>query len=223
MPEQKHSQAMDTRTHNQISIEKYRSKAAQYDASARRTMPLRHRAIAALQLQPGQTVLDVGAGTGLSYELLLQALGPGGRLLAFEQSPEMFTLARQRVREHGWPNVWHTLASAETVQLPQMADAVLMNYVHDICRTPEALDNIFGQVRLGARVVVAGMKFFPWWTGPLNLWVWAKNQPYNANAVELWQPWSHVAARCEGFQWETTQWGMGYIAWGRLKAPGAAR
>jgi arsenite methyltransferase len=51
---------------NLISIQKYRKAAAHYDASATFTMPLRQRTIALLQLQPGQSVLDVGAGTGLS-------------------------------------------------------------------------------------------------------------------------------------------------------------
>jgi hypothetical protein len=36
---------------------------------------------------------------------------------------------------------------------------------------------------------MAGMKFFPWWTGPLNLLAWLKNRPYNAKAADLWQPW----------------------------------
>lgn len=208
---------MNARPHNQISIEKYRSKAAHYDASAEFTMPLRRQAITQLQLQPGQTVLDVGAGTGLSYALLFEAVGPTGQVLAVEQSPEMFAVACQRAQRAGWPNLWHTLAAAETVQLPRAADAVLMNYVHDISRTPEAVANILRQVRPGGRVVIAGMKFFPWWTGPLNLLAWAKNRPYNAKAADLWQPWSHVAALCDDFQWESTQWGMGYVGYGTRK------
>ncbi|MDP2419476.1 MAG: methyltransferase domain-containing protein [Hydrogenophaga sp.] len=199
---------------NQLSIELYRSKAAGYDASAEFTMPLRRRTIALLQLQPGQTVLDVGAGTGLSYALLRDAVGEQGRVLAFEQSPEMFAFAQQRVQQQGWHNVWHANAPAETVQLPALADAVLFNYTHDICRTPEAVANILRQVKPGARAAMAGIKFFPWWTGPLNIVAWLKNRPYNAKAADLWEPWSHVAARCDHFQWNSTQWGMGYIASG---------
>jgi arsenite methyltransferase len=199
---------------NQLSIERYRSKAAGYDASAEFTMPLRRRTIALLQLQPGQTVLDVGAGTGLSYALLREGVGETGRVLAFEQSPEMFALAQQRVQREGWANVWHANQPAETVQLPALADAVLFNYTHDICRTPEAVTNILRQVKPGARVAMAGIKFFPWWTGPLNIVAWLKNRPYNAKAADLWEPWSHVAARCDHFRWNSTQWGMGYIASG---------
>jgi len=202
---------------NQISIERYRGKAAGYDASAQRTMPLRRRTIALLHLQPGQTVLDVGAGTGLSYALLREGVGDTGRVMAFEQSPEMFALAQQRVKREGWANVWHANEPAETVQTPALADAVLFNYTHDICRTPEAVRNILRQTRPGARVAMAGIKFFPWWTGPLNLLAWLKNRPYNARAADLWEPWSHVAAHCDGFQWSATQWGMGYIASGRYR------
>ncbi len=202
---------------NDLSIALYRDKAADYDASAAYTMPLRRRTIALLRLQPGQTVLDVGAGTGLSYSLLREGVGESGRVLGFEQSPEMFALAQARVAREGWANVWHTNAPAETVQLPATADAVLFNYTHDICRTPEAVANLLRQLKPGARVAMAGMKFFPWWTGPLNLLAWLKNRPYNAKATDMWRPWSLVAERCDGFQWQATQWGMGYVASGTLK------
>ena len=206
-------------TDNDISIALYRSKAAGYDASAEFTMPLRRRTIALLQLQPGQTVLDVGAGTGLSYPLLRAGVGDTGRVLAFEQSPDMFALAQQRVQQEGWANVWHVNAAAETVQLPALADAVLFNYTHDICRSPAAVANILRQVKPGARVAMAGIKYFPWWTGPLNLLAWLKNRPYNARAADLWEPWSLVAAQCKDFRWNSTQWGKGYIASATLKGP----
>jgi arsenite methyltransferase len=202
---------------NEISIQKYRDKAVHYDASAEFTMPLRRRAIALLDLHPGDVVLDVGAGTGLSYELLQHAVGPQGRVLAFEQSPEMFAQAQARVQRARWPNLWHTCASAENVTLPEKVDAILFNYVHDICRTPEAIERIVQQAKPGARIAMAGMKFFPWWTGPLNLLAWSKNRPYNAKASELWAPWDIVQNRCATFERQSTQWGMGYLAQGRLK------
>jgi arsenite methyltransferase len=208
---------MVKQTSNQLSIERYRARAPGYDASAQYTMPLRERTIALLQLQPGQTVLDVGAGTGLSYALLRQAVGEEGLVMAFEQSPEMFQQASGRVMRERWSNVWHCCTAAETVKLPQLADAVLFNYVHDILRTPQAVNNIMRQVKPGAAVAVAGIKFFPWWTGPLNLLPWLKNRPYNAHPADLWHPWDLVARWCDGFERASTQWGMGYIARGRRK------
>ena len=208
--------------HNRISIEKYRDKAAGYDASAEFTMPLRRRTVALLQLEAGQTVLDIGAGTGLSYALLRDGVGPSGRVLAFEQSPDMFAHARRRAERLADARLWHVNAPAETVTLPEPADAVLFNYVHDISRTPAAVDNILRQARPGARIAMAGMKFFPWWTGPLNLLAWLKNRPYNARPADLWQPWDRVARHCERFELQATQWGMGYIACGVLRRESAA-
>jgi ubiquinone/menaquinone biosynthesis C-methylase UbiE len=202
---------------NRISIERYRCQAADYDASAQRTMPLRRRTIALLQLRPGQVVLDVGAGTGLSYALLLDAVGPAGRVLGVEQSPDMFARAEARVQREGWRNVWHAQSSAEAVQLPGPVDAVLFNFTHDILRTPQAVANVMRQVRPGGRVAVAGMKFFPWWTGPLNLLPWLKNRPYNARPADLWHPWDLLEAHCQGFTRSSVMWGMGYIASARKR------
>lgn len=204
-------------TDNDISIEKYRKASAHYDASSQYTMPLRQRAIDLLQLRPGQSVLDVGSGTGLSIAQLAQAVGPLGKVLAFEQSPDMHAQALSKVLDAGWQNLWQVCASAETVQLPCAADAVLFNYVHDVSRRPEAVANIMRQVRPGARVAMAGMKYFPWWTGPLNLLAWLKNLPYNANAADLWTPWDIVQTHCDSFTVESTQWGMGYLAHGIKK------
>jgi demethylmenaquinone methyltransferase/2-methoxy-6-polyprenyl-1,4-benzoquinol methylase len=201
-------------TPNELSIQRYKRKAAGYDESAQYTMPLRQRTVALLQLQPGQVVLDVGAGTGLSYALLREGVGETGRVLAFEQSPEMFALAAARVDREGWRNVWHVCASAEGVQLPEAADAVLFNYTHDILRSPAALSNLMRQVKPGARIAIAGIKYFPWWTGPLNIYTWLKNRPYNAKPGDLWHPWDRIEAYCDPFQRWTTQFGMGYIASG---------
>lgn len=177
-------------------------------------MALRRRTIELLQLQPGQVVLDVGAGTGLSYALLLGAVGPTGRVLGFEQSPHMFALAEARVQREGWGNLWHTRVPAEKVQLPELADAVLFNFTHDILRTPQAVDNIMRQVKSGGRVAVAGIQFFPWWTGPLNLLPWLMNRPYNARAADLWHPWDKLQGHCRDFKRSSVMWGMGYLASG---------
>lgn len=211
---------MPPRDANVESIRKYRARAARYDATTGPTMPIRAACIARLALRPGETVLDVGCGTGLSFEPLAQAVGPTGCVLGFEQSPEMHAQAVVRaaaLRERGH-RVELQLCSAEAVRLPAPPDAVLMHYVHDILRSPAALSNLLTQIPPGARVAIAGMKFFPWWLAPLNLLAWLKNRPYNVRAHELHRPWSLIEPHLAGFGWRATQFGMGYVGGGSVRA-----
>ncbi len=56
-----------------------------------------HDAVALLELQPGQRVLEVGFGGGASLRLLLDAVGPTGEVFGTELSPELLTEARRRL------------------------------------------------------------------------------------------------------------------------------
>lgn len=202
---------------NLASIAKYRSKAATYDDTTARTQAIRERTIALLDLKPGATVLDTGCGTGKSFELLLDQVGPGGHVVGVDQSPEMIAIAKELVATKGWSNVTIVEGFMETVSLPAAFDAILFHYAHDILQTPIALDNLFSHVKPGAPVAVAGVKFFPWWTGPLNLYAFCKNYAWNGKAGGMWRPWRGLESRVDGWSKSTTQFGMGYIGSGRFK------
>jgi ubiquinone/menaquinone biosynthesis C-methylase UbiE len=67
---------------------------------------LHRRAVDRLAPEPGQSVLDVGCGTGLSFELIEEGIGPAGRLVGVELSPEMLeqmtrSPARRSLRSAG--------------------------------------------------------------------------------------------------------------------------
>ena len=198
----------------QRALDLYRRHAPGYDASARRTMPLRERTIARLGLQPGQTVLDVGAGTGLSFELLRRGVGDGGRVVGVELSPEMIALARSRVAAAGWANVTLEQAAMEEARLPEQLDAVLFNYTHDVLRSPRALAHIFARLRPGGRIAVAGMRLVSWWLAPVNVYVLLAARPYMTTFEGLARPWSHLETYLDSFETEPTLYGTGYIGWG---------
>ena len=193
----------------------YREHAAGYDASARRTMPIRVRTIGRLGLQPGDRVLDVACGTGLSLDLLHAAVGERGEIVGVEVSPEMLQLARARVTSAGWSNVTLIEAAVEDAALVPPFDAVLFHFTHDVLRSPDALQKIFAAARGQARVAFAGMKYAPRWMAPANVLVRAKARPYMTTLDGLATPWDLALAHLRHFEMESVMLGTGYIGWGR--------
>lgn len=172
-----------------------------------------------LGLQPGEVVLDVGCGTGLSIALLRGGVGPDGRVYGCDHSPDMLGKARRRVAEAAWDNVCLIEAPVQALSLPERVDAMLLHYTHDILRSPAAITRLLSLARPGARVAIAGIKYFPRWLAPLNLWVYFKNHGYNGTPGELASPWDRIAPRLAGWSWTSTQWGMGYLAHGSVPGP----
>jgi demethylmenaquinone methyltransferase/2-methoxy-6-polyprenyl-1,4-benzoquinol methylase len=200
------------------SLAKYRRHAARYDATCGPTAKIRARTVAALGLQPGDRVLDVACGTGLSLPLLRAAVGDAGHVLGFDHSAEMLAQARARIAAAGWRNVTLLRSAAQAVALPEPVDALLFHYTHDILRSPAALGRVLACARPGARVAIAGVKYFRGWLAVLNPWVYLKNAGYNGAPGGLRTPWDRIAPRLADWRFTPTQCGMGYIASGRLVA-----
>jgi len=193
------------------AIEKYRRHAAGYDATAARTMALRARTVRLLALQPGDVVLDVACGTGLSFPLLREGVGATGKVIGVELSPEMLAQARARVASKGWTNVVLMQTAMEDAPIADALDAILFNYTHDVLRSPPALERIFASARPGARVAIAGVKHSPWWLFPARLWRLANARPYLTTFEGLDRPWSLLERHVAGLEITPVMWGTNYI------------
>lgn len=201
------------------ALARYREHAAGYDASALRTMALRYRTVWNLDLRPGDAVLDVACGTGLSFALLEEAIGPSGRLVGVELSPEMAAIARARIERAGWRNAQLIVARMEDAALaPNSLDAVAFNFTHDVLQSEQALANIFAACKPGARVAVAGSKLLPWYLAPVNLYVRWNNAPYMTTQRNLRAPWKLLSSYVGDLSVEPALWGAGYLAKGRFAA-----
>ena len=201
-----------------LARERYREHAKGYDASARRTLRLRERAIAALDLKPGEAVLDVACGAGLSFPLLVARVGAAGSVVGVELSTDMARYARERIAGAGWTQVTLIEAAAEQAALPGPFDAVLFKFTHDVLQSPAALANIFAAANPGARVAAAGSKLLPWWLEVANVWVRRINAPYLTTFAGLRRPWQGLLAYVPDLRVRAALWGAAYIAHGRTRA-----
>ena len=202
----------------------YRDLAIQYDHATRYINGVRNKTLAALNVQAGDVVLDVGCGTGYCLIALARAAGPAGHVIGFEHSAEMLAVAQERIREAGLSNVTLIHATAEAVTLPPewhgKVNRLLFSYVHDVMNSPAALTNMLAQVAQGgegARVAACSTKLFaPWWF--IGNWYlrWSHRE-YITNFTNFDAPWRLLATHCAEFEVTPQAPGSRYIATGKIR------
>ncbi len=81
-------------------------------------------------VQPGQVVLDIGSGAGIDCLIAAEKVGPTGRVIGLDMTPEMIERARKNVREVGVGNVEFRLGDAEKMPVEDSSvDWVISNCV----------------------------------------------------------------------------------------------
>jgi ubiquinone/menaquinone biosynthesis C-methylase UbiE len=197
------------------AVAHYRELAPRYDHFTRRINAIRERAIAALGLAPGQTVVDAGCGTGWCLPRLVELVGARGKVIGFDPSSEMLEVARSRV-PRGAGAIDLVQATAQKVVLPDPADALLFSYTHDLIRSRAAIENLLGQMKRGARVAATSTKLYAPWLFPANWYLRYSHRAYITNFEGFEAPWSLLATYLEDFQVKTGPMTQHYIATGTV-------
>ncbi len=201
------------------ALQNYRWLAAGYDVTCTRIVALRQRAVRELNLRRGETVLDIACGTGPTLPELASAVGPTGRVIGVELSPEMAASARRRVEALGLSESVRIHESAvESMQVSPRADALLLCYTHDVLQSPLALERMILSAKPGARLAIVGMKTLPWlWGWPANLFNLYRARRYLTTFRNLRRPWQLFEQRGAVLRVvHSALWGSAYIAVGAL-------
>lgn len=109
------------------------------------------------ELVPGETVLDLGCGGGIDSLLAARRVGPTGRVIGVDFTPEMLSSAQRSVQEAQATQVTFLLADGEALPLAEASvDAAFangsLNLVPDKDRV---LAEIYRVLRPGGRLVLA--------------------------------------------------------------------
>ena len=200
-----------------LAVAKYRQRAPRYDRRTRVFDTYRRLAVERLLLSPGDAVLDVACGTGLNFALIERHIGPGGRLVGIDLSPEMLASARDRVERAGWANVTLIESAVDEAELGIRADAALFSFTHDVLQSDAAVENVIGALAAGGRVASVGARWAPRWRVPVNLVVWYSSRGYVTTFEGLQRPWARLERHVPELTVESRALGGVYIASGTVR------
>jgi arsenite methyltransferase len=108
-------------------------------------------------LKEGEHVLDLGSGGGLDCFLAAQKVGPGGKAVGLDMTPDMVELARRNAGKVGLPNVEFHQGEIERMPFPDASfDVIISNCVINLSPDKDAVfSESFRVLRPGGRFRVS--------------------------------------------------------------------
>ena len=136
---------------------------AKFEIESREVFAARKEIIAAVGLEPGDRIADVGSGTGLYLAAFSAAVGPAGRVYAVDISPRLTEFIERRIRDEKLGNVAtvRSTPTSTTLQPDSVTHAFVCDAYHHFDRYPEMLASIHAALQPGGELVVVDFDRIP--------------------------------------------------------------
>lgn len=112
--------------------------------------------IAALAIRPGETIADVGAGTGYFALPMAAAAGPHGKVFAVDAQQEMLAHLRQKLHDGGIKNIELVHAEADATSLDDATCSLVLlaNVWHEFADHAAVLQESKRILKAGGRIAI---------------------------------------------------------------------
>lgn len=133
------------------------------EAESREVYRERERIVAAAGIRKGETVADIGAGTGLLTVLLARSTGPTGTVYGEDIIPEFVKHLGDRAAAEGLGNVVPTLGKEDSAELPRgsIDVAFICDTYHHFEYPKTMMRTIHEALRPGGRLVIVDFERIP--------------------------------------------------------------
>ncbi len=123
---------------------------------------IRKRAVIKLKLQKANKVLEVACGTGRNFPYIMEAIGPGGKLVGFDYTQEMLDAAKALSKEKKWQNISFTQGDAAELKVEEVHfDGVLSVLgISAIPKWEDALKRCKDVLRIGGVISICDAQLF---------------------------------------------------------------
>lgn len=101
---------------DEVDLDKYIDR---FEGESREISRERDALAAALRIEPGMEVADIGAGTGLFLSAFSEAVGPAGTLYAVDIAPDFIEHMQARIEQEKFENVRLVLCTEKSAELPR--------------------------------------------------------------------------------------------------------
>lgn len=160
--------------------ELYRKRAGWYDLSANayyligfREAKYRKMAVAELALESGDTVVEIGCGTGLNFKYLVQSTGKAGQLIGVDLTDAMLEIAKSRIERSGWKNVQLIQSDAAKYIFPAKTKGVISTFALTLMpEYEEIIERAANSLVNGGRFVILDFKKpdrWPLWVAKIGV------------------------------------------------------